>query len=141
MIRIQNIMKLTQSMSKQAPIKMINFKLLLKNKKSLLAKVRSLRTVLVPLVQMLKHYLGWELTEKNLKKARRKIKNKISAQESRKRKRDYVNNLEERISDFTSENQQLKRDLEKERSEKKTLMSQVRVKNMINFHAYYRVIY
>merc|ERR1711887_69562 len=50
---------------------------------------------------------GWELTEKNLKKARRKIKNKISAQESRKRKRDYVNNLEERISDFTSENQQL----------------------------------
>ena len=126
MIRIQNIMKLTQSMSKQAPIKMINFKLLLKNKKSLLAKVRSLRTVLVPLVQMLKHYLGWELTEKNLKKARRKIKNKISAQESRKRKRDYVNNLEERISDFTSENQQLKRDLEKERSEKKTLMSQVK---------------
>lgn len=69
---------------------------------------------------------GWELTEKNLKKARRKIKNKISAQESRKRKRDYVNNLEERISDFTSENQQLKRDLEKERSEKKTLMSQLR---------------
>ena len=65
------------------------------------------------------------MTEKNLKKARRKIKNKISAQESRKRKRDYVNNLEERISDFTSENQQLKRDLEKERSEKKTLMSQV----------------
>ena len=66
------------------------------------------------------------MTEKNLKKARRKIKNKISAQESRKRKRDYVNNLEERISDFTSENQQLKRDLEKERSEKKTLMSQVK---------------
>ena len=75
--------------------------------------------------RILKHILGWELTEKNLKKARRKIKNKISAQESRKRKRDYVNNLEERISDFTSENQQLKRDLEKERSEKKTLMSQV----------------
>ena len=62
-----------------------------------------------------------------MKKARRKIKNKISAQESRKRKRDYVNNLEERISDFTSENQQLKRDLEKERSEKKTLISQVKL--------------
>ena len=68
------------------------------------------------------------MTEKNLKKARRKIKNKISAQESRKRKRDYVNNLEERISDCTSENQQLKRDLDKERSEKKTLMSQVKFK-------------
>ena len=69
--------------------------------------------------------LGWELTEKNLKKARRKIKNKISAQESRKRKRDYVNNLEERLADFTSENSRLKQDLEKERNEKKSLVSQV----------------
>jgi len=69
---------------------------------------------------------GWELTEKNLKKARRKIKNKISAQESRKRKRDYVNNLEERLADFTSENSRLKQDLEKERNEKKSLVSQLR---------------
>jgi len=69
---------------------------------------------------------GWELTEKNLKKARRKIKNKISAQESRKRKRDYVNNLEERLADFTSENMRLKQDLEKERTEKKSLVSQLR---------------
>ena len=65
------------------------------------------------------------MTEKNLKKARRKIKNKISAQESRKRKRDYVNNLEERLADFTSENMRLKQDLEKERTEKKSLVSQV----------------
>lgn len=69
---------------------------------------------------------GWELTEKNLKKARRKIKNKISAQESRKRKRDYLNGLEERLTDFTTENQQLKRDLEKERNEKKSILSQLR---------------
>ena len=123
MIRIQNIMKPIQSMSKQVPIKVINFKLPLKNKKSSLVKVSGPK--FGPFSDILKHILGWELTEKNLKKARRKIKNKISAQESRKRKRDYVNNLEERISDFTSENQQLKRDLEKERSEKKTLMSQV----------------
>ena len=74
--------------------------------------------------------LGWELTEKNLKKARRKIKNKISAQESRKRKRDYVNNLEERLADFTSENSRLKQDLEKERNEKKSLVSQVGTKNL-----------
>jgi len=69
---------------------------------------------------------GWELTEKNLKKARRKIKNKISAQESRKRKRDYVNNLEERLADYTTENQRLKTDLDKERTEKKSLVSQLR---------------
>lgn len=69
---------------------------------------------------------GWELTQKNLKKARRKIKNKISAQESRKRKRDYLNGLEERLTDFTTENQQLKRDLEKERNEKKSILSQLR---------------
>ena len=74
--------------------------------------------------------LGWELTEKNLKKARRKIKNKISAQESRKRKRDYVNNLEERLADFTSENSRLKQDLEKERNEKKSLVSQVGTQNL-----------
>ena len=65
-----------------------------------------------------------------MKKARRKIKNKISAQESRKRKRDYLNGLEERLTDFTTENQQLKRDLEKERNEKKSILSQVSLESM-----------
>jgi len=69
---------------------------------------------------------GWDPTDpKNLKKARRKIKNKISAQESRRRKRDYVSNLEERLSNCSAENSQLKKDLEKEQADKKSLLCQV----------------
>ncbi|KAI0210686.1 Cyclic AMP-responsive element-binding protein 3-like protein 1, partial [Lamellibrachia satsuma] len=34
--------------------------------------------------------------EKNLKKVRRKIKNKISAQESRRKKKEYLENLEKK---------------------------------------------
>ena len=69
---------------------------------------------------------GWDPTEKNLKKARRKIKNKISAQESRRRKRDYLSNLEERLSNYSTENNQLKKELEKEQADKKSLLCQVR---------------
>ena len=68
---------------------------------------------------------NWEYSEKNIKKARRKIKNKISAQESRKRKRDYVSSLEERLSTTSDENKLLKSDLEKERQTVKSLMCQV----------------
>lgn len=69
---------------------------------------------------------GWDPTEKNLKKARRKIKNKISAQESRRRKRDYLSNLEERLSNYSTENNQLKKELEKEQADKKSLLCQLR---------------
>jgi len=69
---------------------------------------------------------NWDATEKNLKKARRKIKNKISAQESRRRKRDYVSNLEERLSNYSQENSQLKKELEKEQADKKSLLCQLR---------------
>lgn len=70
---------------------------------------------------------GWDPTDpKNLKKARRKIKNKISAQESRRRKRDYVSNLEERLSNCSAENNQLKKELEKEQADKKSLLCQIR---------------
>lgn len=70
---------------------------------------------------------GWDPNDpKNLKKARRKIKNKISAQESRRRKRDYVSNLEERLSNCSAENSQLKHELEKEQADKKSLLCQIR---------------
>ena len=71
---------------------------------------------------------GWDPTDQNLKKARRKIKNKISAQQSRIRKRDQLNHLQKNLHSFELENNQLKSDLEKEKASNKTLMSQV------NFH-------
>ncbi|XP_011145811.1 cyclic AMP response element-binding protein A isoform X2 [Harpegnathos saltator] len=46
--------------------------------------------------------------EKSLKKIRRKIKNKISAQESRRKKKEYMDNLERRVSILSSENSSYK---------------------------------
>ncbi|XP_018369225.1 PREDICTED: cyclic AMP response element-binding protein A-like [Trachymyrmex cornetzi] len=42
--------------------------------------------------------------EKSLKKIRRKIKNKISAQESRRKKKEYMDGLERRVTMLTNEN-------------------------------------
>ncbi|KAL6265613.1 hypothetical protein P5V15_002407 [Pogonomyrmex californicus] len=42
--------------------------------------------------------------EKSLKKIRRKIKNKISAQESRRKKKEYMDNLERKVTILTNEN-------------------------------------
>ncbi|CDQ55947.1 unnamed protein product [Oncorhynchus mykiss] len=45
--------------------------------------------------------------EKALKRVRRKIKNKISAQESRRKKKEYVECLEKKVENYTSENSDL----------------------------------
>uniref|UniRef100_A0A4W4F6I2 BZIP domain-containing protein n=1 Tax=Electrophorus electricus TaxID=8005 RepID=A0A4W4F6I2_ELEEL len=45
--------------------------------------------------------------EKALKRVRRKIKNKISAQESRRKKKEYVECLEKKVENYTSENNEL----------------------------------
>ena len=37
-----------------------------------------------------------KIEEKNLKKVRRKIKNKISAQESRRKRKEYMDHLEKK---------------------------------------------
>lgn len=42
--------------------------------------------------------------EKSLKKIRRKIKNKISAQESRRKKKEYMDTLERRSQELVDEN-------------------------------------
>ncbi|KAF6306027.1 cAMP responsive element binding protein 3 like 3 [Rhinolophus ferrumequinum] len=47
--------------------------------------------------------------ERVLKKIRRKIRNKQSAQESRKKKKEYIDGLETRMSAYTAQNQELQR--------------------------------
>ncbi|XP_066264827.1 cyclic AMP-responsive element-binding protein 3-like protein 1 isoform X1 [Branchiostoma lanceolatum] len=63
--------------------------------------------------------------EKSLKKVRRKIKNKISAQESRRKKKEYVDQLEKRVENFTHENNELRKKCNSLESNNKTLLVQL----------------
>lgn len=63
--------------------------------------------------------------EKILKKIRRKIKNKISAQESRRKKKEYVDSLERRMENYINENQELKKRLEDLEINNKNLLIQL----------------
>ena len=63
--------------------------------------------------------------EKILKKIRRKIKNKISAQESRRKKKEYVDSLEKRMDNYINENVELKKRLEDLELNNKSLLSQL----------------
>merc|ERR1712209_327209 len=57
---------------------------------------------------------------------RRKIRNKVSAQDSRKRKREYLDNMEDRVKACSDENQELKDKIKALESQNKTLAAQLR---------------
>jgi cyclic AMP-responsive element-binding protein 3 len=63
--------------------------------------------------------------EKNLKKIRRKIKNKISAQESRRKKKEYLEALEKRVESFSHENNELKTKVDSLETNNRSLLSQL----------------
>lgn len=64
--------------------------------------------------------------ERALKAVRRKIRNKISAKESRKRKMGYVDGLEKRVKLCTQENQNLHKKVHSLEKQNVTLMSQLK---------------
>ncbi|GFY42452.1 cyclic AMP-responsive element-binding protein 3-like protein 4, partial [Trichonephila inaurata madagascariensis] len=64
--------------------------------------------------------------EKELKRIRRKIRNKQSAQESRKRKKDYVDGLENRVKLCTSENIKLQKKVQTLETQQKSLVEQIK---------------
>ncbi|KAL3881804.1 hypothetical protein ACJMK2_028196 [Sinanodonta woodiana] len=64
--------------------------------------------------------------EKNLKKIRRKIKNKISAQESRRKKKEYLEALEKRVESFSQENSELKRKVDTLENNNRSLLNQLK---------------
>ncbi|KOB75923.1 putative Cyclic AMP-dependent transcription factor ATF-6 beta [Operophtera brumata] len=63
--------------------------------------------------------------EKSLKKIRRKIKNKISAQESRRKKKEYMDQLERKVEILLSENSDYRKRVDNLESKNASLLSQV----------------
>nr|XP_056709213.1 cyclic AMP-responsive element-binding protein 3-like protein 4 [Euleptes europaea] len=63
--------------------------------------------------------------ERVLKKVRRKIRNKQSAQDSRRRKKEYVDGLESRVAAYSAQNQELQKKLQELETHNVSLISQL----------------
>lgn len=66
-----------------------------------------------------------KVEERALKKVRRKIKNKISAQESRRKKKEYMETLEKRVENCATENLELRKKVDTLETTNRSLMSQL----------------
>lgn len=64
--------------------------------------------------------------ERALKRVRRKIRNKRSAQESRKKKKEYVDGLENRVTTCTAHNQELQKKVQQLQRQNYSLLQQLR---------------
>lgn len=63
--------------------------------------------------------------EKELKKVRRKVKNKISAQDSRKRRKEYLSQLEDKVKSAMTNNRSLKTRVSSLERQNSNLMEQI----------------
>lgn len=66
-----------------------------------------------------------KVEERALKKVRRKIKNKISAQESRRKKKEYMETLEKRVENCSCENLELRKKVDSLESTNRSLIGQL----------------